>query len=351
MKTFGGRSVALAGLVVALAASVGLSVSAQTVDAHVAAAKAAAARDHIALFTRLCATPAARRAPAPTAAPAAPGAPAAAGPPAVPRPPDRSTWHVEPVKVFDNLYFVGEREYSAWAVTTSEGIILIDAIFHYSVDEQVVQGLTKLGLDPKSIKYVIISHGHSDHAAGARYLQDRFAARIVASESDWNLMARDRGSWPKPERDVVATDGQRLTLGDTTLTMYLTPGHTLGTISTLVPVRDGGKPHLAAAWGGTAFNWMSGSPTYITPDRPPKFWFETYIRSARRFRDIVTKAGADVLIANHTDFDGSKRKQPALATRRPGEPHPYVIGNDSVRRYLTVAEECALAGEKGTAPF
>jgi len=311
------------------------------VEAHVAAARTAAGTDHLGVFDRLC-TPPAPRAAAPTAAAsnargATPATPRPAGPPA------RETWHVEPAKVFDNLYFVGEKEYSAWAVTTSEGIILIDAIFHYSVDAQVVEGLTKLGLDPKTIKYVIISHGHSDHAAGAKHLQDRFGARVIASAADWGLMERDRGSWPKPKHDLEATDGQQLTLGDTTLTLYLTPGHTLGTISTLVPVRDGGARHVAAAWGGTAFNWQGGSPVYISAERPAKFWFDTYISSARRFRDIVAKAGADVLIANHTNFDDSKRKLPALAARRPGEPHPYVIGTDAVRRYLTVAEECAQA--------
>ena len=75
---------------------------------------------------------------------------------------------------------------------------------------------------------------------------------------------------------MVATDGQKLTLGDTTLTMYITPGHTLGTISTLIPVKDNGTPHLVAEWGGTAFNWLRNRPAYITPERPDRFWFETY---------------------------------------------------------------------------
>jgi len=158
------------------------------------------------------------------------------------------------------------------------------------------------------------------------------------SAADWELLERNTGAWPKPKRDMIATDGQRLTLGDTTLTLYLTPGHTPGTISTLIPVKDGGRPHLAAEWGGTGFNFT------ITPDKPQKFWFETYINSAERFRDIVAKAGADVLIANHTNLDGSKAKLPALAQRKPGDPHPYVIGNESVQRYLTVANECAKAG-------
>ena len=302
----------------------GASVSGQTgadsVEAHVAAAKAAAGKEHTALLN-LCGGPA---------------------PPAAQGPPERSQWHAEPLKVFDNLYFVGQTEYSAWAVTTSAGIILIDTIFDYSVEDEVVGGLKKLGLDPAMIKYAIVSHGHFDHSGGAKYLQDHFGTRIILSSADWDLL--ERGTQTRPKRDMVATDGQKLTLGDTTLTLYLTPGHTLGTISTLIPVKDGGTPHLVAEWGGTGFNWIRNRRGYITPSRPDRFWFETYSRSAERFRGIVEKAGADALIANHTRLDGSKTKLPALAKRRPGDPHPYVIGNDSVKRYLTVADECAKAG-------
>ena len=297
---------------------------ADTVQAHVAAAKAAAGQD-LALFDRLCGEPDRPSAPSPG-------------------PADRSLWHAEPVKVFDNLYFVGQTEYSAWAVTTSDGIIVIDAIYGYSVEDEVVNGLRKLGLDPTKIKYVVVSHGHSDHAGGARYLQDHFGAHVILSAADWDLLDRDTGTWLKPTRDMVATDGQKLTLGDTTLTLYLTPGHTLGTISTLIPVRDGGKAHLVAEWGGTAFNWLVAPARYITPERPSKFWFDTYRRSAQRFGEIAGKAGADVLISNHTNFDGSKTKLPALAKRKAGDPHPYVIGHDGVQRYLTLVDECAQAG-------
>jgi metallo-beta-lactamase class B len=302
-------------------------------QAYVVAAKAAAGQEHTALFNTLCAAPAAP-------VPAAPLQPTVTPP----SPPARSMWHADPVKVFDNLYFVGMTEYSSWAVNTSDGIIILDSIFDYSVEDEVVNGLTKLGLDPARIKYVIVSHGHSDHAGGAKLLQDRFGAHVILSAADWDLLAHDTGAWPKPKRDMVATDGQRLTLGGTTLTMYLTPGHTLGTISTLIPVTDGGKPHVVAEWGGTAFNWIAQRAAYITPDRPDKFWFENYSHSAQRFRDIVTKAGADVLISNHTNYDGSKTKLPAMTQRKPGDPNPYVIGNESVKRYLTVATECAEAG-------
>lgn len=331
MKQFTIVLLATAACVIAQAPSARGQSQADPAEAHVALAKAAAGQDHVELFNSLCAEP---KPPTPT--PQAAAAPAS---------PDRSLWHAEPVKVFDNLYFVGQTEYSAWAVTTSDGIILVDTIWSYSVEDEVVDGLTKLGLDPKSIKYAIVSHGHIDHGGGAKYLQDHFGTRVILSAEDWDLMDRDTRDWPKPKRDLVATDGQKLTLGDTTLTLYLTPGHTLGTISTLIPVKDSGTTHLVAEWGGTAFNWMSRNPAaYITPERPASFWFQTYSASAERFRDIVTVAGADAIISNHTIFDGSKTKLLAVQERKPGDANPYVIGNDGVRRYLTVADECAKAG-------
>jgi metallo-beta-lactamase class B len=302
-----------------------------TVQVHVEAARAAAGKEFPGLFTQLCTPPAPR--------PAASQGPAAQPPAA----PDRSVWHVEPAKVFDNLYFVGQSEYSAWAVTTSAGIILIDSIFGYSVEDEVVGGLRKLGLDPAQIKFVLVSHGHGDHSGGAKYLQEHFGARVILSAADWDLL--DHSPEPRPKRDMVATDGQKLTLGDETLTLYFTPGHTLGTISTLIPVKDGGQPHLVAEWGGTLYNWVGNRAAYITPERPDKFWFDTYISSARRFRDIAARAGADAVISNHTIYDESKTKIPALAKRKAGDANPFVVGKDAVQRYLTVAEECARAGE------
>lgn len=332
LRLFG---LSMASVAVGIAATVHGQGDLKTVDAHVKAAEAAAGQEYRPLFTQLCA------APAPT--PARQGQPPARGSGEVQQgPPDRSTWYAEPVKVFDNLYFLGQSEYSVWAVTTSQGIILVDTIFGYSVEAEVVDGMRKLGLDPTQIKYAILSHGHSDHSGGAKYLQERFGTRILVSEADWSLL--ERSAEPKPKRDIVITDGMKLTLGDTTLTMYLTPGHTQGTVSTIIPVRDNGTPHVAAVWGGTLFNWLRGGAAYITPSTPSSYWFENYIASARTFRAVAAKSGADILLSNHTQFDGSKTRLPAVRARKPGAPHPYVVGNASVTRFLTMAEECAKAG-------
>jgi metallo-beta-lactamase class B len=307
----------LSSLVLAAVATLGAQGTTLS-DSHLATARAAAERDFTDLFDTTCGL--VRPSLVVNTTPARPA-----------------------VKVFDNLYFVGQSEYSAWAVTTSEGIILMDAIFDYSVEAQVIGGLTKLGLDPTQIKYVVISHAHGDHVGGAKVLQDR-GARIVMSAADWELMERATVNFPKPRRDVVAVDGQKLTLGDTTITLYVTPGHTMGTLSSLIPVRDGQTVHPAIYWGGTAFNWVRNPTAYVTPQRPASFWFDTYARSAQRARDLASRASATVVLSNHTKYDRTFPKLEALRTRVPGRPHPFVVGTGAVQRFLTVAEDCARSG-------
>ena len=182
-----------------------------TVDGHRATAKAAAGSDLTGIYDRAC----------PTGAP--PAAPAAAATPAGTRPdPPREEWYAEPVKIFDNLYFVGTKVHGSWAVTTSDGIIIIDTLYNYATEPEIAGGLRKLGLDPAKIKYVVISHGHGDHDGGAKFLQDQFGPHLILSAADWELAERDTRN-PKPRRDLVATDGEKLTLGDETVTLYITP--------------------------------------------------------------------------------------------------------------------------------
>ncbi len=292
---------------------------------HVENARSAAGEDHAFIFGRLCEGPI-----------AAVNAPAPVGevPAALPSTDPAREWYTEPVQVFDDLYFLGQTVFSVWALRTSEGFILVDAIFDYSVEAEVVDGLRKLGLDPADIRYVIISHAHADHSGGAAFLQ-KLGARIVMSETDWDLYESTDAA-DKATRDVVASDGMEITLGDTSVRVHLTPGHTHGTLSTVLPVHDGATPHVAALWGGTLFNFRDA------PDDPRDLRLRDYAESAARFREIATTAGADILLSNHTAYDGSTVKIPLLAQRAAGAPHPYVIGKDVVTRYFTVAEECAL---------
>jgi metallo-beta-lactamase class B len=310
------------------------------IEAALRSAKTAAGFEHLGTLNRICLLPASG------------GENTSDDPPRYVRDPStippREDWYAEPARVFDNLYFVGGSVHSSWAITTTEGIIIIDTLYPYNSEEAIVGGLERLGLDPEDIRYVIISHAHGDHIGGAQLLQERFGARVVMGAPDWDLVERypTRYTGMAPRRDVVATDGMRLTLGDVSVDIWETPGHTPGTLSYTFTVRDQGRPVTVAYSGGTAFNFVND-----TPD-PGIRNFQTYIDSQRHIAEEAARVGATVLLSNHSEFDDAVKKNMMLAGWRarstagvaPG-PHPYEIGEEWVQRYFQVMQGCARAAQ------
>ncbi|HWF09359.1 MAG TPA: MBL fold metallo-hydrolase [Bryobacteraceae bacterium] len=311
-----------AAIVTVFSAAVFAQNGRDAIDTHLIAARTAAGSDFTGTLARLCIAPAFVPN---TVRDVAPGAP-----------PARESWFIEPAKVFDNLYFVGSKIHNSWALTTSQGIILLDTLYTYNSEEEIVGGLRKLGLDPASVKYVIVTHAHGDHVGGAKLMQDRFASRIVMGGPDWESIERSANGYPlgKPKRDIVADDGQKITLGDTSVTIVTTPGHTPGTLSMIFTVKDNGKLLTVAYSGGTAFNFPS------TPAN-----FDVYISSQRKMAAAAAAANATVFLSNHSEFDSAVPKIRMLAGRKPGEAHPFELGKAAVARYFTMTAECAEAAK------
>jgi metallo-beta-lactamase class B len=256
-----------------------------------------------------------------------------------------STQWVEPTRAFDNLYYIGNEFVGVWTLRTSGGLILFDA--SSSADEaehHLVPGLVKLGLDPTQIKYVIITHGHWDHFGGAAYLQTKFGARIALGAADWDLIEKappgslEANNHPIPRRDIAVVDGQRVTLGDTTVTLYLTPGHTPGTVSALVPVHEGGQTYTLSLFGSVAFP-PSLEPTERTGG------FRKYDESVLRFGDVSRRAGARGILNTHVFAEGGLNRLALARSRRPGQPNPFLIGPDATYRYYAILHECLQAAE------
>jgi metallo-beta-lactamase class B len=296
-----------------------------SIEGHLAAGKnAAGGRDNTpdfyGLVTALCVAP--QNAPPPPDAPA-------------PRMnPNRASTYLEPQKAFDDLYWMGTPSRSTWALSTSEGIILYDTQGVYDAEDVIVGGLKKLGLDPAAVKYVIISHAHENEVGGAKLMQERYGAHIVMGAGDWDMVDQSVNGFPngKPRRDMVATDGMKITLGGTTATIYLMPGHTPGTISGIFGVHDHGHALTVAYSGGTEFNFVNDVAH-----------FDTYLASERKFAAIAAAAGATVILGSQSQFDGAALKLRTLADRRPGEPHPLDVGAAAVARYFRIEDECAQA--------
>lgn len=227
---------------------------------------------------------------------------------------------------------------SAWVLDTGDGLILFDALYSTEDFKKIVEpGLKRFRLEPASIKYLVLTHAHSDRYCGARYLKESYGTRILASDEDWAEMERRaKGGleslpleWAKmvPDHDRDIRDGDSLKLGNVSLSFYLTPGHTPGTVSTVFKVCDGKAVHTVGFFGGL------GTPQSLEDKL-------SLIASAERFKGIVRKSGIDVLIANHPTQDQSIPKLEELRLRRPGDPNPYVIGSERYIRYLSVQQEC-----------
>jgi metallo-beta-lactamase class B len=253
------------------------------------------------------------------------------------RPNSFSAPPLTPVKLFDNLYAVGNSESIVYAITSSEGIVLLDAGHPGDLETIVLPGLRSLGLDPADIKYVLLGHGHSDHYGGAAALQQQ-GAHIGTTAADWDTIAAERpsqlfGDIAKPDRDLVIREGEPLVVGDMTITPVEIPGHTPGSLAFIFPVQDGTNKHVAGLFGGTV----------LAAGFVPVPSLQQYIQSIAHYREVAEDMQVDVEIQNHPIFDDTPGRIAALATRSPGAAHPFVMGNTRYLRFWDVVAECMQA--------
>jgi metallo-beta-lactamase class B len=326
-----------AGLGVAMSVAIVISVSSAqtppatpvTVDGLVGAAKNAAGLEWSGTFLRLCIPP--PPAPARGERGTAPATPAARG-----GTPAKDTWYAEPAKVADNLYFLGTKVHSAWAIVGSDGIIILEALFDYAAPDEIIGGLKKLGLDTRKVKYVILSHAHADHDGGAKMLQDEIpGVHLVYGAEDWDSVDRSAShAGGKPRHDIAGTDGMKISVGDASVQLVTMPGHTPGTLSFLFEVKDNGKPLRIAYVGGTAIPF-NGEASY----------YDGYLASSKKMAKAAADFGATVLMSNHSEFDDAYFKAHTASGRKPGEANPFDVGREAVARYFSVVQNCTEAAK------
>jgi len=230
---------------------------------------------------------------------------------------------VPPIHMFDNVWYVGPGYVSCYLIKTSAGSILIDASEEPDMVMHVIDSIKKIGTDLKDIKAIFISHGHIDHWGGIDRMHELTGAPVYATEADWKMI-EDTASKPgrngappprAPKRDRIVHDGDTYTLGDTTLKLYVTPGHTPGVMSAEFTVFDNGKPYKAFYSGG-----LGGRDGV-------KGFEQAMISSAR----VAKIEGIQVYFANHgwnpgTDYPGGSifERAEKLKNRKPGDPNPFI---------------------------
>jgi metallo-beta-lactamase class B len=253
-------------------------------------------------------------------------------------------WKVKiPFQIFDNVYFVGNEVVSAYLITTSDGLVLIDTTTALMVNG-TLENIRKLGFDPKNIKYVFITESHEIHYGGAAQIKAATGATICLSAADWDFVeqAAARADQPEydwttdvaPPRDHETKDGEVIKVGDAVFTLYVTPGHTPGTSSFEYTAYDGDRRYRVLTPGGTGLSMSSE-------------WTQPWIKGRERLKAL---GPWDVVLGNHPDnTPGHLFKLMSKGVdRAKGAPHPVVQGRAAIDEWMDTL--LAAAREKAKAP-
>lgn len=244
---------------------------------------------------------------------------------------------VEPTKLFDNIYFVGYEGVGAFIVNTTQGIILIDAMWtNDDAKNVIIPGIEKLGLNPKDIKYLLITHEHADHYGGANFIEKTYKSKILTSEVAWNgihdpnaLVLVDpfgnkSSDLPLPQSYQKVDDKEIISLGETNIKVLLTPGHTKGAISLVINTTDNNSDHAVSIWGGT------GLPNTLEENKQ-------YLKSLNYFESFAIKNGVDAQISNHPFVNNLLDDMKLLRLRKSTEKNPLILTTEEFKRNIDTA--------------
>ena len=242
---------------------------------------------------------------------------------------------LEPVKLFDNVYAVGNSETAVYALTSSEGIVLLDAGFENKAESVLVPQLQKLGLDPAKVKYILLGHGHADHFGGSKYFQDKYGTKIAATAADWDLInAPARGGRrSEPGQRCCACRGATVQIRRSHHHADRNSGAHARFARLHFPVKDKGQTRTAGLFGGTVL-----TTGILTTDA-----LKQYTQSIAHYLDAAKKMNVDVELQNHPIFDGMPDKLAKLKSAKASDPNPFVIGNDRYLKMWNIVSECIQA--------
>lgn len=172
-----------------------------------------------------------------------------------------STEYIAPFKMADDLYYVGDRLVCVHLIRTEEGLILLDAGYPCT-KHLVMASITRLGFDPADVRWIILTHAHSDHFGAANEFRNLYGTKVALSavdaasmrEKPFRAIGSSKAAMNLPVIDYELEDGEIFCFGGKDIRCVLTPGHTLGTMSFFFTVTDNGKTYLAGQFGGAGIN-------------------------------------------------------------------------------------------------
>ncbi|MBQ9153236.1 MAG: MBL fold metallo-hydrolase [Solobacterium sp.] len=199
------------------------------------------------------------------------------------RPEHQTPRPIEPLKVFDNVYWMGSESVGVLVIDTGDGFMMIDSGSNDSEAAWIAGSFSALGMNPAEIRVIVISHEHFDHYGGVPYFIENICpdALTAISRTGWNLLQTVPTEFafiePRPRRaDILIDDGLCLKLGNTALYCISTPGHSAGCLSFIFNSSLHGEPLSVGVMGGSA----------VWPDFPEARMYESSVEYFRLYTDI-----------------------------------------------------------------
>jgi len=241
------------------------------------------------------------------------------------------TTQFPPHKIIGNIYYVGTKTLSSFLITTPQGNILINSTYERNVPV-IQKSVADLGFRFSEIKILLGTHAHGDHQEGDAAVKQATGAQVLAMEEDVPALRDIRPGNKEHPIDKVIKDGEKVTLGNVTLTAHLTPGHTRGCTTWTMPVQDGGRTY------NVVFACSLRSPGTISPAVAAEF-----TRTFPRFRALP----CDVPLGDHPAQYNMIAKHARLAS---GGPNPFIDpANCLVEADIQEAMYKATLAEQGAA--
>jgi len=219
-----------------------------------------------------------------------------------------------PFRIVGNLYYVGDTDLAAFLVVTPKGDILINSGFEYSANE--IRGRMKvLGFHFRDIKILLATHAHSDHVAAMATIKRRTGAKMMAIEQEAKLLETggqtdylfgSSGWFPPVTVDRIFKDGDKIELGGSTLTAYLTPGHTKGSTSYTMDIVENNRQYHVLIANLPTIN--EGTVLIHNPQYPG------IVADYERTFEVLGRLPCDIYLTSHAgQFGLGAKYQPGKA--------------------------------------
>lgn len=247
-------------------------------------------------------------------------------------------------RLFDNFYWIGNTGIGAWLITSNDGYILFDTMnSEADARDIIVPAMKKLNLDPMKLRYIVFGHGHFDHTGGGEYLQRTTGAKAVMHRDDWQIYMQSSGRpgrggaaangapalpLPKMKRDIDATDGMTLKVGDVTATVFTMTGHTPGSIGMVVPVKYQGREHpILLVTAGTDVNTRGD-----------------FVGGYEHIWDEGIKMKVENVMQAHPNTNMNLLARTKYVHENyPPAKNPLLYGAERTERYINIMRNCTLA--------